>query len=132
MTITERITAGAVARGVLPARLTGVRWVDTDWTECRAHLLDASWSFVIADDDPAEGEILTGAVDCDACRERRLEEATITERITELEGQLAELRVQRDREVLAHLEAGRSLREAGRLVGLSPTGAKNALERARR
>jgi len=51
--------------------ITGVLWHDTDWTECRDHLLDNGWRN--ADGPFDRGTIIRGDVSCDACAEARKE-----------------------------------------------------------
>jgi hypothetical protein len=53
----------------LPKGWTGVRWTDTDWTECRGHIEDQSWAVTVTRSDEPVGTILFGEVECDACRE---------------------------------------------------------------
>lgn len=62
---TERISVNDIKAGHLPTDATGVHWTDTDWTECRAHLTDQSWSDGAADSDDPTGIVLTGDVTCD-------------------------------------------------------------------
>jgi hypothetical protein len=57
--------------GGLPDDATGVRWEDTEWTECRDCLLSWSWAEQVDRSDAKAGIILTGPVECDACAEAR-------------------------------------------------------------
>lgn len=70
---TPTVSVNDVRGGLLPAVATGVRWTDTDWTECRAHLEDRSWSSAVIPSDDPTGQALTGTVECDACAERKRE-----------------------------------------------------------
>jgi hypothetical protein len=53
--------------GGLPDDATGVRWEDTQGTECRDCLLSWSWAEQAGRSDAKAGIILTGPVECDAC-----------------------------------------------------------------
>lgn len=64
------VSVDEVVNGGLPIGAAGVHWADTDWTECRAHLEDPSWSTFVTPNAEREGIVLSGEVDCDACRER--------------------------------------------------------------
>jgi hypothetical protein len=57
--------------GGLPDDATGVWWEDTEWTECRDHLLSWSWAEAAPRSDAKTGIILTGPVGCNACAEER-------------------------------------------------------------
>ena len=55
----------------MPA-VTGIYWTDAGYAECRAHLVNPSWRpGDLAEPAVKAGVILTGPVDCDACREAR-------------------------------------------------------------
>lgn len=76
-TAVPTITTNQIKTGDLADDVTGVRWVNPgrkdqhfDWTECREHLLDPSWSMQISGDDEPTGVALTDEVQCDACAER--------------------------------------------------------------
>ena len=63
------VAQGAVTQ--MPA-VTGIYWTDTGYAECRAHLVNLSWRpGDLAEPAVKAGVILTGPVDCDACREAR-------------------------------------------------------------
>ena len=64
------ISPAAVIAGELPEGATGVHWTDTNWTECRAHLEDASWAIPeTTQNTERTGRVLFGAVSCNACAE---------------------------------------------------------------
>jgi hypothetical protein len=76
MGTTEDISVNTILDEGLPAGATGVHWTSTDWTECPAHLMDESWAQAVERSDEAEGVVLYGDVDCDACDEQAKEDAT--------------------------------------------------------
>ena len=69
MDTTTRVTAVHIREHGLPVEATGVRWVATDWTECRA-VVEASM-YGWADGDSAKtAEVITGTPGlCNAHRE---------------------------------------------------------------
>ena len=71
MSTATTVSTADVADGNLPADATGVRWTDTAWTECRAHLEDPSWRTAVDRTDEPTGVVLTAPVTCDACRADR-------------------------------------------------------------
>ncbi len=52
----------------LPAGATAITWVETRWTECRAHIEHPSWRATV---DPPRllGIVHFDDVECDACAE---------------------------------------------------------------
>ncbi len=62
----EMISVNDVLAGRLPERACGVHWADTNWTDCRPHLTDPSWTPDRRDDAPV-GVVLYGPLVCNAC-----------------------------------------------------------------
>lgn len=70
----DRVSVAQILRGKLPASVTGVRWIDNRWTECRS-CLESYWWRSLAPRYPTSyrrkptGLMLYGPVTCDACAE---------------------------------------------------------------
>jgi hypothetical protein len=61
----RRISTLEIVQHGLPDGATGVSWVTTQWTECRAHVDDPSWTATVERCAHRDGEVLFGPVVCD-------------------------------------------------------------------
>lgn len=61
------VSVNDVLAGRLPPTASGVRWTDTNWTECRAHLARPTWN--PTRNNTKTGVVLTGPISCNTCAE---------------------------------------------------------------
>lgn len=69
-TVSSAQLADPQRRLALPDGWTGVRWTDTDFTECRRHVEDPSWAASVDRSETPTGRLLFGEVACDHDRDR--------------------------------------------------------------